>query len=518
MKKILLSAFAVALGSATPTLAAFVNGSFEDADLSAWSYRWGKTSYSTDTSRWSDIEGHDWTVGIQWNGHHKWPGVTDGGDLSTLKAMSVTQTEGANPYMSSYANPVDGSRQLIVNFKPGIGDVAGAGNYDVTQFAQKARVEATDVGPDGLTYNVYVKWGAIVENPVGHDPENQPGFIVRVGIKPLNGTKWDYETEFHTGDLQTNNGWVKTPTNRDGTNMYAKRANFKKEVHLHDSISIEMAVIDCGHSAHGAFAYLDQVGFVEPPQDSGDTIGMPCIYGTDSLLIGSRVKVAGDFGSGKGILLEADAIDTGNGWAMGNVYMRDRSKIVGNITYKGNLVKWNNTAITGTAKKDAKLVIAGIVPKVVTPGTTNVYAYYGNTVNLAPGNYGEVVSYGGSFKLSAGTYNVRSFVMYQGNGTLVLDNSNGPINVNVAGNLEKFDVKESVITATNDEYVANPVKYYVTGDVKLYSGKNHIWGSFDAPNGTITLDSREIGGYIHGKRVIVNSDAKSTCREAPKSF
>lgn len=515
--KSFLGAIALTALAASPSMASFLNGSFENTDLSDWSYRWGRTSTSRDPLRWAD--GHDWTVGVTWSGSHKWEGVTDFGNPASMKAMSVNEAEGANPYMPSYAKPVDGLRQLIVNYKPGMSDVAGAGMYDVTQFAQKAEVTAVDVAADG-SYNLYVGWGAIIENPAGHDPENQPGFIVRVGIKPLGATAWIYETVFQSGDQQTANGWVKTPVKRAEANMYAKRANFQKQVQLGDSVAIEMAVIDCGHGAHGGFAYLDQVGFVEPeiPDDPTDKIGMPCIYGTDSLLIGSRVKVAGDFGSGKGILLEADAIDTGNGWALGNIYMRDRSKVVGNITYKGDLVTGNNTAVTGIAKKDANLDIAGITPKVVVAGTSNVYAYYGNTITLPPGNYGDVVSYGGSFKLSAGTYNVKSFVMYQGNGTLVLDNSNGPIDMNVAGNLEKFDVLETVVTSTNDEYLANPVKYYVTGDVKLYSGKNHIWGSFDAPNGTITLDSREIGGYIHGKRVIVNSDAKSTCREAPKAF
>ena len=516
MKKSIIGALAFAMLS-TPSLAAFVNGSFEDTDLSAWSYRWGRTSTSSDSLRWSGLPGHDWTTGVTWSGAHNWEGIADFGNPANMKAMSVDSAQGANLYKPTFAAPVDGSRQLMINYKPGTGDVAGAGNYDVTEFAQKTRVDASDIGPDG-NYNVYVRWAAIIENPVGHATQNQPGFIVRIGIKPAGATTWIYDTEFHSGDQQTLNGWKKTPVQRADADMYAKLDNYKKQVHLNDSISIQLAVIDCGHSAHGAFAYLDQVGFTEPPPPPGSEIGMPCIYGTDSLMIGSRVKVAGDFGSGKGMLLEADAIDTGNGWAMGNVYMRDRSKIVGNVTYKGDLVKWNNTAITGKATKDTSLKIAAMLPKAVTPGTTNVYANWGNTVLLPPGNYGDVVSYGGSFKLSAGVYNVKSFVIYQGNGTLILDNTAGPIEMNIAGNLEKYDVKETVITSTNDEYLVKPVKYYVTGDVKLYSGKNHIWGSFDAPNGTITLDSREIGGYIHGKRVIVNSDAKSTCREAPKAF
>lgn len=495
--------------AASPSMAAFVNGGFEDPSLSGWSYRWGQiTPIHGTTGKWTPPS--TWENDMTWWGAKNWPGTADFA-TTTAKLASVTAAEGANPYMPTFAFPLEGVRQLIANFKPGTGDIMGDGNADVTQIQQKTLVTSADI-EDG-TYTVYVGWGAILENPdlSTHPPEDQPGFFVKVGRKPLGGA-WSYTEEFHSADMGGANGWTRTKTDR-GEPMWAKSANYAVPVQLNDSVSIEMVLLDCSQRGHGSFAYLDQVGFKKPPTRD-PIVGIPCIYGTDTLNIGSRVKLSGDFGSGKGINIDADAVDTGFGWAMGSVYMRDRSKIVGNITHKGDLVRQNGTVITGIIKKEPTLNIAPPVARTVVPGTADQVVYSGNLATIPPGNYRNILAYGGSIKLTAGTYNLNSFVMYSGNNVrLILDNSAGPIIVNMVSNFEKYDVRDSVILSGSD-YVANGVFFYTNGNINIYSGANKVWGSFDAPNGTITLDSRKIGGYVHGKKVFVNSDAQSTCKES----
>jgi hypothetical protein len=292
-------------------------------------------------------------------------------------------------------------------------------------------------------------------------------------------------------------------------------------VALGDQVSIDISVIDCGQGAHGAFAYLDYIGHkidtpvVVPPQ-----IGKPCIYGTDTVYIGSRVALKGDVGSGKGIWLDADASDTGNSWAMSKVWLRDRAKIIGNTTYKLGINRSpNGTVITGSSNLLPTLDIAPITPKTVVPGTApQGPVYVGNTLPIPPGSYGDVTSWGGSIKLTAGVYQFKSLTMTASQSArLILDNTNGPIDIRIAGNFDKNDIKDSVIVSNND-YINKSVSYYVTGDLHIYSGVNKAWGNFDAPNGTMTIDSRYIAGYAHAKRVWVNSSAISTCKDAPASF
>lgn len=509
MKKSMLMGALALMGAATPTMAGFVNGGFENTDLSGWSYRWGQIRpiHGT-TGKWTPPS--TWESDMTWWGSKNWPGTADF-STTTAKLASVTAAEGANPHMPNYATPLEGLRQLIINYKPGIGDIMGDGNADVTQIKQKALVTSADM-EDGK-YTVYVAWGAILENPdsLSHPSADQPGFFVKVGRKPLGGN-WTYIEEFHSADMGGINGWSRTVTDR-GEPMWAKSANIAVPVQLNDSVSIEMVVLDCSQRGHGAYAYLDQVGFKKPPERPR-TVGMPCIYGTDTLNIGARVKLAGDFGSGRGINIDADAVDTGFGWSMGNVYMRDRSKIVGDINYKGNLVRQNGTSITGLIKKDPALNIVPPAVRAVVPGTADQFVYSGNLATIPPGSYRNIVAYGGSIKLTAGTYNLNSFVMYSGNNVrLILDNSAGPIVVNMVSDFSKYDVRDSVVLSGSD-YIPNGVFFYTNGNMNIYSGVNKVWGSFDAPKGTITLDSRKIGGYVHAKKVFVNSDAKSTCKES----
>lgn len=509
-------ALALAALMVSPSLAGFVNGGFESNNFSGWSYRWGKTKYGGTPGKWA-VAGA-WENDVVWSGHRNWDNLpNDTNTTNYLKAAVVNAAQGANTYMPAYGVPPNGTYHLLLNYKPGQGDVMAAGSFDVTQFRQKTTITATDVSPNGKYY-VFAKWAAILENPALHMDYDQPGFLFKLGVKHPGGA-WTYIQEFHSGDQQTLNGWVPTQTTRNGTAMFGKKSFFMQEVALGDEVSLDISVIDCGQSAHGAFAYLDFVGTVVDTTPTNESIGKPCIYGADTLNIGSRVKLKGDFGSGKGINIDADAVDTGNGWAMGRIWMRDRSKIVGNATYKISLIPGNGSSVTGSKSQKPGLFISPIPVKVVTPGLADQGpVYVGNTLTIPPGQYRNVTSWGGSIKLTAGVYHFKSLTMTANpTARLILDNTNGPIEIRIAGDFDKQDIKDSVIVSNND-YINKSVSYYATGNIHIFSGVNKIWGNFDAPAGTLTLDSRTIGGYAHAKRVMVNSDAVSTCKEAPASL
>lgn len=394
-----LGAFALA-AMVTPSFADFVNGSFETGDMSGWSYRWGKTSDSPTAGKFDPANPGLWEQDVTWNGSVNWPGVPDFGSVSTLQSSVVTEAQGYNRYQEKFAKPFDGTHQLLINTLPTLSGELFNGDYDVTSFAQEAEVLPSDI--QNGKYTVYLGWSAFLENPLSpvHESHEQPGVIIMMSVKPAGATDWGAPIqEFHSGDEQDSDGWEATPYNRGGVLAFARRDKFQKEVHVGDRVRIVVTLIDCSKSAHAAFAYIDQAGFKDIIIDDPPVVtAAPCIYGSDSLMIGSRVKVSGNFGSGKGILLEADAKDVGNGIASGSVYMRDRSSIEGNLTYGANLIKGNNTSISGTVVQDASIVFPALQPKVVVPGTTDVNAYWGQTVNVVPGSYGSLNGYGGDRK------------------------------------------------------------------------------------------------------------------------
>lgn len=515
MKKSLLSVALVVAGIApTPSHALFTNGGFEDGNFDGWSVRWGKT-------RSGGTYGN-WAAEVTWRGHIAWDGLTDGNPKSPsypLKAAVLDTTAQRNPYHPAYGDVEAGKYQLILNYDPthaGYNDTWLQGEYDVTEFRQKGRIEISDVSTlNGITgYRVFAYWKTLMEDPSGHAAADRPSFFAQLSVKKPGETSWSIvRSEFHSADQGAVNGWSKVVKTRSGEPIYRKDTTYVVDVEVNDSVQIDIAVIDCGLSGHGAVSFLDQVGSQPPtpPVDSSHFIGDPCLFASNNLSVGDRSSFHGNVGAGGHIWLGTDVVQTGRIYG-DSLQLADRDSVAGDIFYRSALSLGNQFTHAGAVTKDSLLQFPVIPVRVVVPGTEFKGVWWG-TDTIKPGSYGTLMATG-NVVLTAGTYQFQSIALYSG-ATLTLDNSAGPILIQSQGDITLDNIQVTMTdTKSSPDMLSRSIDWYSNGNITLYAGGQPIVGRFEAPNGTATIANRPIQGYLHARDVLMYADTRLTCTDS----
>jgi len=511
MKKSLLSVALVVAGIApTPSHALFTNGGFESGNLDGWSIRWGKTRSGGTLGNWESK--------VTWNGHIDWDGVTNG-NPNALKAAVVDTSVVRNPYYPAYGDVEAGKYQAILNYNPlhkSYSDIWLQGDYDVTEFSQKGRVEISDVSTlSGITgYRVFAYWKVLMEDPSGHNAPDRPSFDVKLSVKKPGDSTWSLiKSEFHSAIQGATNGWSKVVKTRSGEPIYRKDTTYVVDVEVNDSVKIDVAVIDCSLGAHGAFAYLDQVGSQPPtvPVDSTHFIGDPCLFASNNLSVGDRSRFHGNVGAGGHIWLGTDVVQTGRIYG-DSLQLADRDSVAGDIFYRSSLSLGNQFTHAGAVTKDSLLQFPVIPVRVVVPGTEFKGVWWG-TDTIKPGSYGTLMATG-NVVLTAGTYQFQSIALYSG-ATLTLDNSAGPILIQSQGDITLDNIQVTMTdTKSSPDQLSRSIDWYSNGNITLYAGGQPIVGRFEAPNGTATIANRPIQGYLHARDVLMYADTRLTCTDS----
>jgi hypothetical protein len=90
--------------------------------------------------------------------------------------------------------------------------------------------------------------------------------------------------------------------------------------------------------------------------------------------------------------------------------MRDRAKVVGNVTLGGVLTRGNNTGISGTITERATVPLITIPVYALYVGTSDINVWNGQTCILSPGVYRDFHAYSNAtVKLTSGQYFFRKF-------------------------------------------------------------------------------------------------------------
>lgn len=235
----------------TPAFALFTNGGFEDGTLNGWTVETGTRGTGT---------------ALYWSpGYH-----------SLYSAIDNTATM---PGQSIDINPYNG------NYMARINDIYG-GN-DATRLSQVDTLTQADIDSNPT---LYVNWGAALIEPSNlHDVSAQPYFSINV---TRNGSQLNYFTA--DASTQQGGGWVNAGDY--GGTLWYKAATWSFNlgaitgIAAGDQIGIELMVADCDWGGHGAYAFLDGIGTVNPgnpndPNDQGDT-GNPVPEPMTMLLFG----------------------------------------------------------------------------------------------------------------------------------------------------------------------------------------------------------------------------------------
>ena len=216
--------------------------------------------------------------------------------------------------------------------------------------------------------------------------------------------------------------------------------------------------------------------------------------------------VDGYIGSAGALEIGNDSLVTGDLESVGGITVWYRATVNGNLTTGSQVTRYSDSVVTGTIDENAPLTTFAIPFKPVSSGAQDVFVYSGQTRNLAPGNYDEIVAYGGStLRLSAGIYQVRRFVIESASVNLKMNLSAGPIDVNVRNELRFGD---HMIMALEGDSDAKKIRFYTNSIGQVTLGTDSIfYGTVTAPFGEIYAYSRmDIYGALYGKRVVVDTD------------
>lgn len=224
MKKLVVVVLMFMVGLlVTPASALFVNGGFEDGTLNGWTIDYGCNSNGV--VNWSSSSCGSVSPGV-WTASSTMPG----------------QTLNVDPYEGQYMARINN----------------GSGGYHATKISQTDTVTQQDIDNGGL---VYVDWGAMLVDP-RHQQIQQPFFGIDVLV---GGARVNTFRANSTNAATPGSGWT-VAGNNGGTLYYrAEQWSFDISSWLGQAITIEMYVSDCSLSGHGAYAFLDGISTIKPP-------------------------------------------------------------------------------------------------------------------------------------------------------------------------------------------------------------------------------------------------------------
>lgn len=232
------------------------------------------------------------------------------------------------------------------------------------------------------------------------------------------------------------------------------------------------------------------------------------LYANEATILSDRASATGNVGSNATLDLGADGRVVGSVQTRAGVLLRVRSRVQGDVTSGGSVTRQAGSVVTGVVTANASVPNLAIPTQTVTPGTTDVIVYGGQSRVLAPGAYDEIhVFSGANLTLVAGNYSVRLFVVESSPASFKLDTSGGNINLAVK---EKFWIGDGTTMSFVGTGQASQVRIYSNQSNQLYIGLGSVFfGNVTAPFAEARVASRAIvHGSIHARRGVVDSDAQ----------
>ncbi|MBN2802048.1 MAG: hypothetical protein JXR91_03020, partial [Deltaproteobacteria bacterium] len=173
----------------------------------------------------------------------------------------------------------------------------------------------------------------------------------------------------------------------------------------------------------------------------------------------------------------------------------------------GTVTKQSGAAVSGETLSNLTVDSETITVKTVTPGSQDYNLYNGNSLELAPGSYGNIHIYDGAvLSLSAGSYNFASFIVEGGNAILNFDPESDFIEINVQNDLRFGDRNQFVLSEGADPV---QVQFYTNSSNQIKIGTDSVFnGVVTAPNAQIYAFSRcTVNGALYGKSVWIDTDS-----------
>lgn len=235
------------------------------------------------------------------------------------------------------------------------------------------------------------------------------------------------------------------------------------------------------------------------------------IYSQDLSIVKDRSVFSGGgaVGSNTLVQVELDAVIRGDIVSGGNVLLKDRVSVQGDVTCRGTLTTVESAppTISGVVTENASITTVAIpVKSAVAYGTTSYTYNSGESITLAPGNYKDLtINPGATVTLTQGVYNFKTFTIGN-NGTVLFD---VPIDKTIAINIEtSLGLLDRATAKFATKGYAPCVKIYTNAYSITIGTDVKLAGILTAPNAAVSINSRtSIEGAIYAKTISLQPDA-----------
>jgi YD repeat-containing protein len=223
------------------------------------------------------------------------------------------------------------------------------------------------------------------------------------------------------------------------------------------------------------------------------------LHATDTLIIGDRSQyghstlVQGTLTAGKYLELGYDGAVSDSMTSGGDILLRDRSSVLGAVTYAGILAQGYQVQISGRITHDPTASVCPLIADTSTsPGTIGYEIPYDSTMDLAPGSWGDVKVHSRStLRLLPGTYQFKTLTL-EPDAAIQLVGDTGQLVIKIAGDLSWGDrVAWRLIGAQTDSSLASRLSVFSGSHGELAIGYSGTFlGHFLAPHAKVIFHSR----------------------------
>lgn len=254
-------------------------------------------------------------------------------------------------------------------------------------------------------------------------------------------------------------------------------------------------------------------------RDTSADLDSYTLFGKDSVILKDRMNASGgNIGSGGKLEIGINST-THNLFAGGNVYLKDRANIKGDVTCKGKVTYGSLVTVTGTVKTGTSVPVPVIPSRTVTIGSTIKTVNPGDSISLAPGKYKSLTVYANAkVRFSSGIYQFSRLEINPDVKFYFTVSIDSTIELNVKDDLKYADRFKMILS---DSTLWRNVSIYTNqSNSLLLQTDMKLTGYLYAPFAKITIYSRtlSINGGIFGKSIISEPDFIFSMNSAGESL